>query len=68
MKGGGASLGSIASSYRKSSVRRSYRMSRYENSGLIPNDDSQPLIDRYATCAECGRQQYTEGRTKRFTR
>jgi hypothetical protein len=68
IKGGGASLGSIGSSFRKSSLRRSYRMSRRESSGLIPGDNSQPLIERYATCAECGRQQYTEQTTRRFTR
>jgi hypothetical protein len=54
------------SSYRKTSLRRSYRMSRRENAGLIPDDNSQSLIDRYATCAECGRQQYTEHRTQRL--
>jgi hypothetical protein len=63
IKGGGASLGSIASSFRKTSLRRSHHMSRQEDAGLIPRDNSQSVIDKYATCAECGRQEYTERRT-----
>jgi hypothetical protein len=66
VKGATPSLLTIGASFRRGAVQRSRRLaSGADEANLIRGNDSQALVDHYATCPQCASQNYGEARTRR---